>query len=178
MMKSFLTVIALALLPSLANAADKLRHKSMPPCMSNEQYSRLADRLAKNPPYITRERLPRGSKIGRCLFEVNGKPLISGTCVYSISKGGSFQIDGPRQIYSGIDYPECFMGAATFTTDYFVQVDWLDEKELDDGSAGPGWEAHWNGEIGSNHAEAFLGSVKRDGACYSNSQTKICLWAK
>jgi hypothetical protein len=116
--------------------------------------------------------------IGRCLFEVKGKRLISGRCAYSIDKGGSFEISGPRQIYGGIDYPECFQGARTFTTDYFVQVDWLDRKELDDGSAGPGWEAHWNGQIGSNHAEAFLGSMKGQGACFSNSQAKICLWRR
>lgn len=160
--------------PWVANAA----RKPMPHCMPSEQYDRLANRLQKHPPYISPQRLPAGAHIGRCLFEVKGKRLISGACVYSIDNDGSFQIDGPRQIYSGIDYPECFMGAATFTTDYFVQVDWVDQKELDDGSAGPGWEAHWNGAIGSNHAEAFLGSVKRHGACYSNSETKICLWRK
>jgi hypothetical protein len=121
--------------------------------------------------------------IGRCLFEVNGRRLISGACAYSISKNGSFEIDGPRQIYSGIDYPDCYMGASTFTTDYFVQVDWANEKELGDGSPGPGWEAFWNGQIGSNHADNYIGPVRRDGACFSSvrswaPKTKICLWKK
>ena len=144
--------------------------------MPFEQYDRLASRLEKHPPYITPERLPPGMMIGRCLFEVNGKRLISGKCAYSIGKDGSFEINGPRQIYGGIDYPDCFAGAATFTTDYFVQVDWNDGKELGDGSPGPGWEAFWNGQIGSNHADSYLRPVVRHCACYSNNQTKICLW--
>ena len=174
----YLLVILLMCAPGLANAAEKLRHKSMPPCMPDEQYTRLADRLAKHPPYITPERLPPGSKIGRCLFTVKGKRLVDDKCAYNVDKDGSIGFDGPRQIYGGIDYPECFQGAATFTTDYFVQVDWVDQKELDDGSPGPGWEAHWNGVIGSNHGDAFLGPVVRKGACFSNRETKICLWRK
>jgi hypothetical protein len=170
----YVVAILLACAPWMANAA----RKSMPHCMPNEQYGRLAERLQKHPPYITPERLPTGMHIGRCLLDVKGKRLISGKCAYSIDKDGSFGINGPRQIYSGIDYPECFQGAQTFTTDYFLYVDWVDQKELDDGSPGPGWEAHWNGEIGSNHADVFLGPVKRHGACYSNSETKICLWRK
>jgi hypothetical protein len=171
-----LIAILLICSPELANAADKPRRKTMPACMSFEKYNRLAARLEAHSPYITAERLPARMKIGRCLFEVDGKRLISGKCAYSIGKDGGVEINGPRQIYGGIDYPDCFTGAATFTTDYFVQVDWNVEKELNDGSSGPGWEAYWNGQIGSNHAEWFLRSVKKSGACYSNDQTKICLW--
>ncbi len=169
--------------PVVASAADKPAHKSMPACMDGEQYSRLAERLQKHPPDITPARLPAGMHIGRCLFEVKGRRLIDGKCAYSIQKDGSFEIDGPRQIYGGIDYPNCFQGAATFTTDYFVQVDWIGDKEMGDGSRGPGWEARWNGQIGSNHAEEFIGPVTRHGACYTSARswapkTKICLWRK
>ena len=174
----YVVAILLVCASGLATGAVKVRHKSLPPCMPFERYNRLADRLQKHPPYISPERLPPGSKIGRCLLEVKGKRLIDGKCAYRVEKDGSFGFDGPRQIYSGIDYPECFQGAATFTTDYFVQVDWVDQKELDDGSVGPGWEAFWNGSIGSNHAEEFLGPVVRHDACYSNRSTKICLWRK
>ena len=173
-------VIAILLMcsPALASGADKLHHKSMPACMDGEQYGRLAERLQKHPPSITPARLPPGMHIGRCLLEVNGRRLISAKCAYEIEKDGSFGIDGPRQIYGGIDYPDCFQGAATFTTDYFAYVDWIDRKEMDDGSPGPGWEATWNETIGSNHAGGFLGPVVRHGACYSNDKAKICLWGQ
>jgi len=115
--------------------------------------------------------------IGRCLFEVKGKRLISRACAYSKNKN-ELEINGPRQIYGGIDYPGCFVGAATFSTDYFVNVSWSAEKVLDDGARGPGWQAHWNETKEGNHAEALLGTVVRHGNCYSNAKTKICLWPK
>jgi hypothetical protein len=177
MMRVLMSLLLLSGVVS-GDAFGASRHRKMPHCMSNEAWNRLAGQLEKHPPYITPARLPRGSKIGRCLLVVKGKRLIDGNCAYSIEKDGSFGFDGPRQIYPGIDYPECFTGAATFTTDYFVQVDWVNREELDDGSPGPGWEASWNGAIGSNHAEAFLGSVRRHGSCYANSEAKICLWRK
>ena len=164
--------------PAFATDAERVRHKTMPHCMSNEAWNRLADRLEKHPPYITPERLPSGYHIGQCLLEVHGKPLIAGKCAYTIEKGGGFEIDGPRQVYSGIDYPECFAGGAnSFTTDHYATVEWSTEKALDDGSPGPGWQARWEGELGSNHLEGLLGPVVRKGACYVNEQTQICLWS-
>jgi hypothetical protein len=159
-------------------------HKKMPHCMSSEEWNRLAERLEKHPPYIRPERLPSGYHIGRCLFELQGKRLIAGKCAYTIEKGGSFEIEGPRQIYSGIDYPECFAGGAnSFTTDHYATVEWSHEKKLDDGSPGPGWQARWEGALGSDHLEGFLGPVVRHGACFSSArswepETKICLWKK
>jgi len=82
------------------------------------------------------------------------------------------------QIYSGIDYPQCFVGAATFSTDYFVDVSRGTEKVLDDGAPGPGWQAHWNETKAANHAETLLGTVVPHGNCYSNARTKICVYPR
>jgi hypothetical protein len=143
--------------------------------MEFEQADPLFTRLEKDPPYLTPERLPPGYKIGRCLFVVRGKRIIDGKCAYAIGKGGEFQIEGPRQIYAGIDYPECFEGAATFSTDYAVQVS---HPLLDGLSTGSGWVADWNEIKAANHLEWSLGPVRRRGPCYSNRQTKICLWKR
>lgn len=105
---------------------------------------------------------------------MDGKRLISGPCAYTVRRGGEFEMHGPRQVYAGVDYPEpqCFCMA--ISTDYFVQVD---HELLAGGSIGPGWWAHWNGkDKRATHAQAFLGTVTRHGACYSNKKTKICLW--
>lgn len=171
-------IIALILVAALCGdgAASTQARKRMPACMSEEEWNRLADKLAKHPPYITPARLPEGMHIGRCLLQVEGKTLISGTCAYSMAKDGSFGIQGPRQIYSGIDYPECFFGAATFTTDRFAAVEWVKEGRLDDGSPSPGWNAGYDGALGSNHLEGFIGRVTRRGACFENKRAKICLW--
>jgi hypothetical protein len=169
--------LAVALLssPTLADAAGAPRHKRMPHCMEFEQADPLFRRLENNPPYLTPERLPAHLKIGRCLFVVRGKRIIDGKCAYGIGKGGEFEIQGPRQIYRGVDYPECFEGAAAFSTDHFVQVT---HPLLDDLSQGAGWVADWNEDKGANYAQWQLGPVTRHGACFSNSETKICLWKR
>lgn len=169
----FLLVALLIFSPAVAEGAGKLRQKAMPHCMKAEQANALFQRLAEHPPFLTPERLPRGLRIGRCLLEVRGKRLIDGRCAYEIGKGGEFEIEGPRQIYSGIDFPECFEGAATFSTDHFVQVS---HPLLDDGKTGSGWVADWNEDKSGNHAEWSLGPVTRHGACYTNREAKICLW--
>ncbi|NUR12423.1 MAG: hypothetical protein HOQ20_11370 [Bradyrhizobium sp.] len=135
---------------------------------------RLIDSLVKNPPHLSaKRRLPPEYKIGRCLFEVKGKRLIDGLCAYEISKGGEFEINGPRQVYSGTDYPTPDCYCAEISTDYSVQVE---HELLEGGSTGPGWQAFWNGEKEATHDQAFLGPVTKQGACFSNSETKICLW--
>ena len=171
-MVRFVIAVLLMWSPALANAS-KMRDKHSPCALPYD-----VERLQKHPPFITPARLPRGMHIGRCLLEVDGTRRISGTCAYHIEKDGSFEIDGTRQIYGGIDYPDCLAGAAIFTTDYFASVEWINQKELDDGSPGPGWELFWNETIGSNQGNAFLGPVNRHGACYSNDRAKICLWKK
>jgi hypothetical protein len=157
--------------------ADPAERGKMPHCMSFERYDRLARRLEAHPPFITPARLPQGMHIGRCLFEMNGKRLISGACAYRKTKT-DLEIDGPHQIYSGIDYPDCFVGAQAFSTDYFVNVSWSADERLDDGARGPGWQASWNETPAGNYAQAALGTVVHRGHCYSNARTRICMWPK
>jgi len=138
-----------------------------------EQYLKLTEQLAKNPPYLTPDRLPEGYKIGRCLLEVKGRTYVSGKCAYSISKGGEFEFHGPRQVYRGVDFPNPGGGPLDISTDHFVQID----LELNgDGTAGPGWQAFWNEDKRATHAQDYLGPVTRKGACYTNPTTRICLW--
>lgn len=134
--RSMRTIAAILLLGSAAAAHPAARVK-MPHCMSFERYDKLVRRLEAHPPRITRARLPRGMHLGRCLLEVRGKRFISGACAYSKSRR-ELEIDGLHQIYSGIDYPDCFVGEQTFSTDYFVLVQWSDGKSLADGAPGPG----------------------------------------
>src|ERR1700757_2620000 len=67
-------------------------------------------------------RLPKDYRWGRCLLVVDGKTLISGKCSYHISKGGDFQINGPRQVYEGIDYPAAQITAGEMSRDYWARV--------------------------------------------------------
>jgi len=160
----------LTLSPGLASAADGQR-KEVATCP--EWNEKLMDRLTRNPPYLSSARVPKGLKIGRCLFEVKGKRLIDGKCAYAIRKDGEFEIQGPRQVYPGLDYPDCYVGSFSISTDHFIQVD---HELLDGGATGPGWWAHWNEDKRATHAHWFLGSVAKRGACFINSETKICLW--
>jgi hypothetical protein len=139
-------------------------------------------RLIANPPPLTKERLPKGYKIGKCLLEVDGKTRISGPCAYIIYKGGNFHIDGPRSVFGGIDYPDPHGSTAmTVTTDYWANV-FKDQ------------EGKWTGYANENvryskgDGSAWYELVK-NGACYSNEtrrqspdtyqqRVKVCLWKK
>jgi hypothetical protein len=133
-------------------------------------------RLATHPPLLTRDRLPAGGKIGRCLLQIDGKTLISGACAYSIGEGGDFHIDGPHQVFDGIDYPKADGMAAMISTDW-----WADVFREDDG-----WTGYSNGDesIGSVHGQASRwGKLKKSDACFTNrkggevmQQVRICLW--
>lgn len=137
------------------------------------------DKLIANPPMLTPERLPKGYKIGRCLLEVEGKTRISGPCAYIIHAGGSFLIEGPRQVFDGIDYPESQGMADMISTDW-----WADVFKSDGG-----WTGYSNEQIGSVHGqESRWGALMRNGACYSNTgvekspdvqqHVRVCLWKK
>jgi hypothetical protein len=174
-------VVLLALLLAGAAQAAPERYKAMP-SMSYERYDRLIHRLIAHPPMLSKARLPEGYRIGRCLFQVDGRTLISGPCSYTIEgrsnvtpRPGDFEINGPRQVYADVDYPRPEIYSEHISTDYFVQVD---HELLDGGSVGPGWEAHWNEDKAATHAQSQLGPVTRKGACYSNARTRICLWKK
>ena len=69
-----------------------------------------------------RHRLPEGQKWGRCLLIVRGKTRISGKCSYKMHKDGEFHIDGPRQVFDGIDFPHSEIMAGQFSKDYWANV--------------------------------------------------------
>ena len=113
-----------------------------------------------------RRDLPQGYHCGRCLLQVEGRTHISGACAYSIGSGGSFEIQGPHQIYSGIDYPETEAAFQDRSADYFAQVN------IEGDSA----EGFWNAGVTATHAHGRLGTLKRRGACWVNASAKICVW--
>lgn len=164
--------IMLLLIQAAAAQAAGQRYKPMP-SISYEEYERLANQLIKDPPYLTLQRVPERYKMGRCLLVVKARTLISGRCAYQIREGGGFEMHGPRQVYAGVDYPEPEAFFMRISTDYFVQVD---HELLDGGEEGPGWDVFWNEDKRATHAQSHLGTMVRQGACYSNAQTKICLW--
>lgn len=109
-----------------------------------------------------------GYKWGRCLLEVNGKAYISGACTYQTYSGGGFMINGPRQIFPGVDYPRPRYQTGQRSADYFAQVNI-------EGRTG---EAYWNEQRRATHAHSNLGTVRRDGACWVNARTRICVWKR
>jgi hypothetical protein len=113
-------------------------------------------------------RLPANYQWGRCLLVVDGQTRISGKCAYHISKGGDFHIDGPHQIYDGIDYPTTHMTAEERSADYWADV----FKD------GPEWTGYANSDIRAVHGDPSFGVLHREGACYVNSKARVCLWQK
>jgi len=162
-MMRFIFPVLLALLPALASSAAEPRHKPIT-SMSEEDVVRLTE----NPPYISQARLPAGYKIGRCQLIMNAQTRISGRCAYSIGKGGDFVINGPRQIYDGIDYPKADGMAAMVSTDYWASV-----FKDDDGT----WTGYGNEDVRSVHGEGSnFGPMHREGACLVGKDVRVCLW--
>jgi hypothetical protein len=136
----------------------------------------LVDELRRNPPKLSASRLPDGVKIGRCLLIVNGQTRITGPCSYHIGKGGDFKIDGPRQVFDGIDYPKTEIMASMISTDWWTMVFKVDGV----------WTGYSNEDIRSVHGqESRWGTLTRKGACFSNDGDKealqrirVCLWKK
>lgn len=111
-------------------------------------------------------RLPPGAKWGRCLLVVDGQTRISGKCSYTIYKSGEFHIDGPRQVFDGIDYPKAGNMAAMISKDYWADV------FLEDGH----WAGYGNDLVASVHGEGDWGVLQRKGACFVGRSVRICLW--
>ena len=112
-------------------------------------------------------RLPSGYKWGRCLLVVNGQTRISGTCSYQIERGGDFNIQGPRQVFAGIDYPDTHSGAGEMSADYWAVV-------YKDGDV---WSGYGNSDIRATHSEpGDWGDLRRTGACYIGKDVRVCLW--
>ena len=113
-------------------------------------------------------RLPPQYEWGRCLLQVEGTTYISGRCAYHIRRGGSFEAHGPRQTYAGIHYPEPALHADEVSTDWFVQVD----------VEGRSAQAFMNEHLSATHAHRWVGPLTRQGACWINARTRICLWRR
>ncbi|MEP9360677.1 hypothetical protein [Sphingomonas sp. KR3-1] len=112
-------------------------------------------------------RLPAGTRWGRCLLVVDGQTRISGKCSYRIYKGGAFHIDGPHQVFDGIDYPKARGMADRMSTDYWADV------FPEDGH----WTGYGNSGIRDVHAgEGEWGTLRRDGACFVGKAVRVCLW--
>lgn len=114
--------------------------------------------LIRNPPYLAADRLPEGMKIGRCLFVVDGQTRISGECAYRIYDGGEFHIDGPRQVYEGIDFPTANSTASTLSTDWWANV-FRDENGV--------WTGYGNIDVRSLKGDgSYWGELRQEGACF------------
>lgn len=100
----------------------------------------------------TAEAVPSADTLrsGRCKLVVKGQSYIDGPCFYSLDDEGSFSI---------YDTPEGTGG-------YFATL-------VRDGASGVGY---WNGSKGSTHAQDELGTMSRNGACWSNEDHRMCLW--
>lgn len=82
----------------------------------------------------------------KCLLQVKGKTYLTGTCKYDGDADGSFRLYGKQ---------------------YFVYLNTFEKNKA---------EASWNASPQSNHAQAPLGELKREGACWVSKTTKICAW--
>lgn len=112
-------------------------------------------------------RLPSGYKWGRCQLVVHGQTRISGRCSYQIENGGDFNIQGPRQVFAGIDYPDTHSGAGEMSKDYWAVV-------FKDGDV---WDGYGNTDIRETHgAVGDWGQLHREGACYVGKDVRVCLW--
>ena len=99
-------------------------------------------------------------RIGRCLIVAEGRSYTLNPCRYRFHHfrlGGhllSFQQRRPRN--------------------YFVRFGYIDFGN--DGTRTVG-EGKWNGpNIGNLHADHFVGSLRRDGNCWSNRSARFCFW--
>jgi hypothetical protein len=112
--------------------------------------------------------IPAGHHWGRCLLVVRGQTRIDGPCTYSIGRGGNFHIDGPRQVFAGIDFPRPVSMSHMQSADY-----WADVFRGYDGA----WTGYGNEDIDAVHGEGpFYGPLRREGACMVGAEARICLW--
>ena len=89
---------------------------------------------------------------GRCLISVDGRTFLKGQCNIEIRPGGSFTVGVGDQLRS----------------EYFAYVN----PEGGSNTA----QGYWNGRDADRHAGSNLGTLKRKGACWSNSHAKVCAW--
>ena len=89
------------------------------------------------------------SSKSKCLLQVNGRTYISGPCNASTDGGGLSIGWLPENSNKPITYHA------------YVE------------SNGQGF---WNEDRGANHAHTPLGTLTRNGACWSNQKAKVCAW--
>ncbi|PBC10733.1 hypothetical protein CK230_07695 [Mesorhizobium sp. WSM3859] len=126
----------------------------------------LAIAFSVSPSQAAQHRLPSGYKWGRCLLVVHGETRISGKCSYQIEQGGDFNIQGPKQVFAGIDYPDPHSGAGEMSKDYWAVV-------YKDGDS---WAGYSNADIEATHGGERWEDLRREGACYAGKDVRICLW--
>lgn len=126
----------------------------------------LAIAFSFAPAQAAQHRLPSGYKWGRCQLVVEGQTRISGKCSYQIEKGGDFNIQGPKQVFAGVDYPDPHSGAGEMSKDYWAVV-------YKDGDS---WAGYSNAEIDETHGDERWEDLRREGACYVGKDVRICLW--
>jgi hypothetical protein len=88
---------------------------------------------------------------GDCYLSVGSFTYLDGPCNIDLQTDGSFSI-----------------GTGETTRSRFFAYVFLD--------AGGKASASWNRVPDSNHADADLGAVVRQGGCWVNSQAKVCAW--
>jgi len=112
-------------------------------------------------------KLPSGYHEGRCLYVDHGKQRIAGKCFYQIHEDGSFELDGPRQVFGGDDTVDRGSDAHTYSRDWWADV--FPENG--------GWSGYGNGDglIGDVHG-GFPWTLHRHGACFVGDDVKVCLW--
>jgi hypothetical protein len=115
-----------------------------------------------------RHRLPADYHWGRCLLVVDGRTRISGRCGYRIEKNGDFQINGPRQVYGGIDFPANAPGFEQMSRDYWADI-FRQEGH---------WIGYGNSDIRATHGDLPWDMLYHRGHCYLNRRVRACLWRK
>ncbi|NOW46992.1 hypothetical protein FHW96_003163 [Novosphingobium sp. SG751A] len=112
-------------------------------------------------------RLPAGYHQGQCLYIADGQRRIAGKCFYKFYDDESFHIEGPRQIFDGVDYPKAETMANMVSKDFWADV-WREDK---------GWSGYGNDDISSVHG-GRIWEFRRQGACFVGEDVKVCLWRK
>jgi hypothetical protein len=115
-------------------------------------------------------RLWPGFHWGRCLLEIDQHAYIAGRCAYHVEANGSLEIHGPRQIYSGIDYPRPQIYSGERSNDYFAHVDVTADRNVAEGL--------WNADRHFTHAHTGLGRLSRHGSCWVNARVRVCMWRR
>jgi hypothetical protein len=116
-------------------------------------------------------------RIRRCVVRVDGKTYLDRPCDFTPESDGSFEISDPRIVLGcvrdngstdrNVDTCPSFAQVYVVRKGVFLSVD-----ISPDGTG----EVHWNRGT-DTHAMDNLGSVTRNGGCWSNVRTKICAYA-